>query len=372
MAYYFDYMAATPIDPAVKKTMLECMNNPVLFANTSATHSAGREAKHYLHQATQTMLNQINAADNDKLIFTSGATEATNLALIGSAQQYIRNGKHIIATTIEHHATLSTLTALKKQGYAVSLVAPNAQGIITIDSIRQVIQPDTILLSIGHINNEIGVIQDIHNIGQLCQQHGIMLHIDAAQSIGKLSFDLQSTNADFVSFSAHKCYGPKGIGCLYVRHNRKLQPILHGGNQQHTLRPGTVPLMLILAMVKAWEIAEDKYKQDTKRITKFHDLICRTLHPDTSLHGHPTQRVAHNIMISLPDRIPVDDVSKLRDIFNISSSAACTQHIQSHVLNALGVSPNQQMRAMRISLGRWSKESHCKELIKAINQLCNN
>lgn len=372
MVYYFDYMAATPIDPAVKKTMLTCMNNPVLFANTSATHSAGREAKHYLHQATQAMLKQINASDNDKLIFTSGATEATNLALVGSAQQYMRNGKHIIATTIEHHATLSTLTALKKQGFKISLVAPNAQGIITTDSIKEAIQPDTILISIGHVNNEIGVIQDIRSIRQLCQQHGIMFHVDAAQTIGKLTFDLQETSADFISFSAHKCYGPKGIGCLYVHHNRKLQPILHGGNQQHTLRPGTVPLMLILAMVKAWEIAEDKYKQDTKRIAKLHDFICRTLHPDTTLHGHPTQRVAHNIMISLPDRIPLDDISKLRDTYNISSSAACTQHIQSHVLNALRVTPSQQMRAMRISLGRWSKKSDCADLVSAINQLCDS
>ena len=331
MSYYFDYMASTPIEPQVSEIMQAYACNPNLCANPSAKHSAAQQAKKQLELATKAMLGVINADIKDQLIFTSGATEAINLALIGSAKHYKRNGNHIISLTTEHHATLNTLKNLAKDGFNVDLLNPNSNGLVDIKKLKETINKQTILITIAHVNNEIGTIQDIKSIATICQEHGIMLHIDAAQTIGKCTLDVQEVPADFISFSAHKYYGPKGIGALYIKHKRKIKPLLHGGGQQQQLRPGTILLMLILAMAKTWELSTEN-NNELQHIAKLHKIIKEALPRTVSIHGDTTMRVPHNLMISLPNSCSIADIEKLKYTFNISSASACSISKQSHVL----------------------------------------
>lgn len=369
--YYFDYMASTPIDPLVSQVMQDYANNTLLQANPSAEHPAGQKAQSVMIETENTMKKLLHASNKDKLIFTSGATEATNLALRGAAYQYSRNGKHIISTQIEHQATLSTLNALEKDGFNITLLPVKKDGLIDLDILSKSIRQDTILLSIAQVNNEIGVIQDLEAINVICKKHGVLLHIDAAQSIGKAAINMQNTPVDLMSFSAHKCYGPKGIGALYVRSPLKLKPIMYGGHQQSSTRPGTIPLMLIIAMQKAWEIAIKQYDEEHDKTLKLYKLITENLDATIIIHGNTTKRTVHNIMISLPIHTNEKALSKLKDKYNLSSAAACSHNQQSHVLKAIGIEESLQKTALRISLGRWSTKKSCVELIDDINKLCN-
>ena len=368
--YYFDYMAATPMDPNVAKYMHEIITNPMLNANPSSLHPAGQTAQKYITEAKLNMLSILHASAQDELIWTSGATEAINLSLIGASNAYRHNGKHIISLTTEHHATLETLAHLKKQGYDITLVPVDKDGLVNIQVLKKAIRSDTILMSICHINNEIGVVQDIDSIGAIAKETGILLHVDAAQSIGKINLDLQKTYVDYMSFSANKCYGPKGIGALYVRQKpkRRLTPIIHGGKQQNGIRSGTIALPLACAMAKSWQEAAQRLTSDTENITELSNYIRNELSPKIIIHGHKTKRIPHNIMISLPESVHIDSVNGIRDQFNLSSAAACNSAQSSHVLAAIGVPYQQQQRALRISLGRWSNKKDCQDLIEAINK----
>ncbi len=368
--YYFDYMASTPIDPLVSQVMQEYADDVLLHANPSADHPAGKKANELMLTTQSTMKKVINAHNDDKLIFTSGATEASNLALRGAASQYKRNGKHLITTQTEHQATLSTLKSLEEEGFNITLLPVKKDGLLDLVLLESTIREDTIIFSIAGVNNEIGVVQDLRAISAICKKHGVLLHVDAAQCIGKVRIDLKETPIDLMSFSAHKCYGPKGIGALYCKKQIKLQPIMFGGQQQSSTRPGTIPLMLIVAMGKAWELANKRFDNEYKKIIELQTFIKDNLHKDIILHGSTDKRVAHNIMVSLPSNSNKNDLLMLKNKFNLSSAAACSHSQRSHVLQSLGIEDKLQKTALRISLGRWSKKETCEELVARINKIC--
>ena len=373
---YLDYMATTPVDPKVKAKMDECLTIDGNFGNpSSSSHAYGLRAKEAVELARVQAANLINASAQE-IIWTSGATEANNLAIKGACHFYARKGKHIITCKTEHKAVLNVCRYLESEGYEVTYLTPEKNGLIDLNKLQDAIRKDTILVSIMLVNNEIGVIQDIKAIGNLVKPHGMVFHVDAAQAAGKLPIDVQALPVDLMSFSAHKVYGPKGIGMLYVRNKPRirLEPQMHGSGHEFGMRAGTLPVHQIVGMGEAFQIAKQEGAKDSGRIQKLRDKLWDGIKGlgDVYLNGDLKQRVANNLNVSFGGIRGDKLVAALTDIA-ISTSAACVSEgtEPSYVLKAIGVSNVLALSSIRFSLGRFTTEQEIDYAIDHINQVIN-
>jgi cysteine desulfurase len=356
---YLDYMATTPVASEVVDAMLPYLKDQ--FGNASSNNQYGYTAK----EAINTARNQVATtcgAKPEEIIFTSGATEATNMALKGVAEFYKKSGNHIITLTTEHAATLATCKYLELHGYEVSYLEPEKNGLLNLNKLRAALKPTTILVSICHVNNEIGVIQDINKIGEIVSENGALLHIDAAQSIGKTELNLSESKVSLASLSAHKCYGPKGVGALYVSKNPRIHisPLNHGGGQEKKLRSGTVPTHQVVGMGVAYEIAQVNFKNNLEIVKKLQRILISGLSkiPDIIINGDLEMRVPHNLNITF-NNLPGDLLySCLQSKLALSSGSACNSHQikVSHVLTSLGLTFDQANATIRFSYSHQTSE----------------
>lgn len=356
---YLDCNATTPVDQRVLKTMLpyftEYFGNPA-----SITHQYGWEAEAAVKKAREILASAINATP-EEIVFTSGATEANNLAIKGVAEAYFNKGKHIITVATEHNAVLDPCTYLQNLGFEVTYLPVNTDGIINLTSLKTALRPDTILVSIMAANNEIGVLQPLAKIGEICKENSIIFHTDAAQAIGKISLDVKAMNIDLLSLTAHKIYGPKGIGALYVRRRDprvKLAPQIHGGGHERGMRSGTLYTPQIVGFGKAVEVALAEMESETKRLTSLRQRLWEKLQTagNIFLNGHPTQRLPGNLNVSVEGVDGQALLLGLQPLVAVSSGSACTSAkvSPSHVLEALGRSEKLAYASVRFGLGRFN------------------
>lgn len=371
---YLDYMATTPVDPRVIAKMLLYLGPDGDFGNpASQTHIYGQRAAEAVFKAREQIANSISATSED-LIFTSGATEANNLAILGAMRFYQRpNRKHAITMTTEHKAVLDVFKQLEKEGFNVTYLDPESDGLLNLNKLAQSIKPETILVSIMHVNNEIGVVQDLAAIGEFLTSRGILFHVDAAQSAGKLPIDLSALPVHLMSFSAHKNYGPKGVGALFVRHKPRirLQPLFFGGGHEGGLRSGTLPTHQIVGMGEAFALAESSRIEEQARILKLRKKLWDGIKdlPNTSLNGNEEIRVAGNLNITFAG-IPGEELFLALRSLAISSTSACVASSQqtSYVLKAIGLSDMLAASSIRIACGRFTTEAEIDKTIKIIRQ----
>ena len=352
---YFDHSATTPVDPRVVEAMLPFLNEK--FGNPSSIHSFGREVKVALEEAREAVADFCNARAAD-IYFTSGGTESDNIALKGIAYELRDKGKHIITSKVEHHAVLHTCKFLEKEGFEVTYVPPDKYGMIHPELVEKAIRKDTILITIMHANNEVGTINPIEKIGEIAKNKGVLFHTDAVQSFGKISIDLSKLPVDLMSMSAHKIYGPKGIGVLYVRKGVRLVQQSHGGGHERNRRPGTENIPGIIGMAKAVELRKEGMKKEDKYLKnlreKFHDQITKSI-PRVFLNGHPEKRLAGHLNLSFQG-IEGEALLLSLDLKGVaaSSGSACTSGSidPSHVLSAMGVKPELAQSSIRFTLGK--------------------
>jgi len=377
---YLDNHATTPVDPQVLQAMLPYFTEH--FGNPSSTgHCYGWEASTAVEQARETIAQIINCAP-EEIVFTSGATEANNLAIKGVAEAYQHKGRHILTVATEHSAVLDPCAYLASLGFAVTYLPVDAEGLVDLDLLAASIQPDTILVSVMLANNEIGVIQPIGEIAQICHSRGVLLHCDAAQAIAKIPIDLAKTPIALLSFSAHKVYGPKGIGGLYVRRKNprvNLAPQLHGGGQERGWRSGTLYPPQIVGMAEAMHISWTNHQAENQRIGALRDQLWHKLrHLDgIYLNGHPTRRLAGNLNISIAGVDGNALHAGLRPVAAVSSGAACSSHSgkTSHVLKAINRSEELARASLRFGIGRFNTAEeielvgdHLCQLIQKLRQ----
>lgn len=370
---YLDYMATTPIDPRVVAKMLPYLSSidNGLFGNPASKHYYGYQAMGAVEEARAQVATLVNC-DPKNIIWTSGATESNNLAIKGAAQFYQRQGKHIITCKTEHKAVLDPCKYLETMGFEVSYLTPEKDGLIDLNKLEQALRPDTILVSIMQVNNEIGVIQDIKNIGELTRKRGILFHVDAAQSNGKIPIDLQNLKVDLMSFSAHKIYGPKGIGALYIRPKLHLIPQIHGGEQENHLRAGTLATHQIVGMGEALHIAASEIKTEGKRLLMLRNKLWDGIKNlgDVYLNGSMENRIHNNLSVSFDNIDGELLLAALKDIA-VSTTSACSSTITqpSHVLTAIGV-PNQLIPStIRFSIGRFTTELEINATVQHLNEV---
>jgi cysteine desulfurase len=371
---YFDYSATTPVDPRVAEKLCSCLTLDGNFGNpASRSHSFGWNAEKAIDEARANVAALVNA-DPKEIIFTSGATESDNLAIKGAAYFYKKKGKHIITCKTEHKAVLDTCRILERDGYEVTYLDPEPNGLIDLDKFKAALRDDTILVSIMHVNNEIGVIQDIKAIGEITRERNIIFHVDAAQSAGKVPIDLQALKVDLMSFSAHKIYGPKGIGALYVcrKPRVRLEAQMHGGGHERGFRSGTLPTHQIVGMGEAFRLAKEEMAADNERIRMLRDRLLNGLKPieEIYINGDMEQRIPHNLNISFNFVEGESLIMALKDLA-VSSGSACTSASlePSYVLRALGRSDELAHSSIRFSLGRFTTE---EEIDFAIDQISKN
>ncbi|HAT4440502.1 TPA: IscS subfamily cysteine desulfurase [Legionella pneumophila] len=369
---YFDYMATTPVDPRVVEQMIKYLGPEGDFGNpASATHEYGRAASMAVEQARSQIAETINASPQE-IVFTSGATEADNLAILGAARFYKNKGMHLVTMSTEHKAVLDSFHQLEKEGFQVTYLHPESDGLLDLGKLESALRPDTILVSVMHVNNEIGVIQDIASIGELLRNRGIIFHVDAAQSAGKLPIDLSQLSVDLMSFSAHKNYGPKGVGALYVRHKPRirLQPLSYGGGHEGGLRSGTLPTHQIVGMGEAFAIAEtDRIPEQTRILNLRKQLWDGIRHlPAIKLNGHEHRRIAGNLNVSFVGLNGDSLLFALSELAISTTSACSSASIQpSYVLRAIGLTDTEAQSTIRLSIGRFTSEVQIK---KAIDIIC--
>ena len=370
---YLDYAATTPMAQQAVEAMLHCLTLEGEFANpASLQHGFGERAEKIVEQARFQIAQILNCKAND-LIFTSGATESNNLAIKGIAQAYQKRGKHIVTSASEHKSVLDTCKYLESQGFKVSFLRPDAQGVFSLQDVLQALTDDTILVSLMHVNNETGVIQELETIAQALQERGIFFHVDAAQSAGKLPIDLSKTPIDLLSLSAHKFYGAKGIGCLYVRNRKKtaLAPLLHGGGQEFGLRPGTLPTHQIVAMATAFKIAHQQMAADFQHCQRLEQILIAQLNQldGVCFNGNQQHKLPNILNVSF-ENVSADALMiALRDEVAIASGSACNTGAMeaSHVLRAMGIEGDRLYGAVRMSFGRYTTEA---EIIQAGQRIC--
>ncbi|MEQ4618250.1 MAG: IscS subfamily cysteine desulfurase [Corticimicrobacter sp.] len=368
---YFDNSATTPVDPRVVDKMVpwlyEHFGNPA-----SRSHAYGWEAEEAVEQARAQVAGLVNA-DPREIVWTSGATESDNLALKGAAHFYSGRGKHIITVKTEHKAILDTCRELERQGFELTYLDVQENGLLDLDVFRQTLRPDTILVSVMHVNNEIGVIQDIAAIGEICREKGIVFHVDAAQSAGKVEIDLQTIKVDLMSFSAHKIYGPKGIGALYVRRKPRirLEAQMHGGGHERGFRSGTLATHQIVGMGEAFRIAREEMAEERLRIGALRDRLWAGLSQieEVYLNGDTEQRIPHNLNVSFNYVEGESLIMAIKELA-VSSGSACTSASlePSYVLRALGRNDELAHSSIRFTLGRFNTEQDVDfaiELLKA-------
>ena len=371
---YLDYSATCPVDPRVAEKMMQCLTLDGNFGNpASRSHRFGWQAEEAIDEARNNIADLIGA-DPREIIFTSGATESNNLAIKGAAHFYVKQGKHIITSKTEHKAVLDTCRHLESEGYEVTYLEPQSNGLFTLQQIEAAMRPDTILVSIMHVNNEIGVIQDLAAIGELCRARKILFHVDAAQSAGKIDIDVDAMKIDLLSLSAHKAYGPKGIGALYVRRKPRvrLEAQMHGGGHERGMRSGTLPTHQIVGMGEAFRIAKLEMADESVRIKALRDRLYNGLKDieQVFVNGSIEHRVAGNLNISFAYVEGESLMMALKDLA-VSSGSACTSASlePSYVLRALGLNDELAHSSIRFSIGRFTTE---EEIDYAIGLIRNS
>ena len=371
---YFDYSATTPVDKRVAEKMCDCLTLEGNFGNpASRSHPFGWAADEAVEQARKDVAALINANPKE-IVWTSGATESDNLAIKGAAHFYHKKGKHIITSKTEHKAVLDTCRQLEREGYEVTYLDPQTNGLVDIDQLKAAMRDDTILVSIMHVNNEIGVINDITAIGEITRERGIIFHVDAAQSAGKVEIDLEKMKVDLLSLSAHKIYGPKGIGALFVRRKPRIriEAQMHGGGHERGMRSGTLATHQIVGMGEAFRIAKEEMQQDNERIKKLRDRLFDGLKDieEVYINGDMEQRVPHNVNISFNYVEGESLMMALKDLA-VSSGSACTSSSlePSYVLRAIGRNDELAHSSIRFTLGRFTTE---EEIDYAIKQIIEN
>lgn len=369
---YLDYAATTPVAPEVLAKMSAFLTKEGAFGNPNSAHIFGKIAKEAVECARGQVASLIQAKPHH-IIWTSGATEANNLAIKGVAEFYKRRGQHIVTSQTEHRAVLDTCQALARQGFEITYLRPNKEGRIESDNLQSALREDTILVSLMHINNETGVIQDIASFGKMCRDRGVVFHVDASQSVGKIPIDVNELSVDVMSFSAHKMYGPKGIGALFVNDNPKIRLTAqqHGGGQENGLRSGTLPTHQCVGMGEAFRIAEAELKNELQKITLLRNQFWAGLQdlPGVSING--------NLDHALPQILNVCFANQDRDIFiekcqhlAFSVSSACTGSSldTSHVLRAMGLKNELAHRSYRFSFGRYTTADEIEMAVQVLRE----
>ena len=374
---YLDYAATTPADPRVVAVLKQHLGRDGVFGNpSSSTHALGRAAAEAIETARAHVAALLNA-DPREIVWTSGATEANNLALFGVLRAHARKGRHLVTSQTEHKAVLDVCRRLEREGCAVTYLAPDPDGRIPPERVAAALRPDTVLASLMHVNNETGVVQDLATIGAITRSCSVLLHVDAAQSAGKLPLDLQALPVDLLSLSAHKLYGPKGVGALYVRQrpNRvRLEPLLYGGGQERGLRAGTLPTHQIAAMGEAFRLAGESMAVEQAHIRELRDRLWQGLATlgEVELNGHPEQNVAGILNVSFTGIAAEALLAALPEIA-VATGSACTSasHEPSHVLRAMGCDAFQARGAVRFSLGRFTTAEEIDYAIAAVGAAMN-
>ncbi len=356
---YLDYSATTPVDPRVAEKMIPFLTEN--FGNpASRSHAFGWTAEEAVEKAREDVAKLVNA-DPKEIVWTSGATESDNLAIKGAAEFYATKGKHLITLKTEHKAVLDPMRELEAQGFEVTYLDPLPNGLLDMAALEAAIRPDTSLISIMHVNNEIGVVQDIMAIGQLCRSKGIIFHVDAAQSTGKVEIDLQKLPVDLMSFSAHKTYGPKGIGALYIRRKPRvrIKAQMHGGGHERGMRSGTLATHQIVGMGEAFRIAREEMAEESARIRRLRDKLLAGIQDmeEIYVNGDLEQRVPHNLNVSFNYVEGESLMMAIKDLA-VSSGSACTSSSlePSYVLRALGRTDELAHSSIRFSIGRFTTE----------------
>ncbi len=370
---YLDYSSTTPVDPRVAAKMSECLTKEGVFGNpASRSHSFGWESEKLIDEARGHVAKLIKA-NKKEIVWTSGATESDNLAIKGAAHFYKEKGNHLITLTTEHKAVLDTMRHLETEGFEVTYMNPKDNGLVDIDELKSLIKPTTTVISIMHVNNEIGVIQDLETIGKICRDNKIVFHVDAAQSPGKVDIDVDKYNIDLLSLSAHKVYGPKGIGALYVRRKPRirLQPQMHGSGHERGFRSGTLPTHQVVGMGEAFKIAEEEMESDNKRISILRDKLWNGLNSieEIYLNGDMKQRIPGNLNVSFNFVEGESLIMAIKDMA-VSSGSACTSASlePSYVLRALGRSDELAHSSLRISIGKYTTEEEIDYSVSLIKE----
>ncbi|MDR5771847.1 IscS subfamily cysteine desulfurase [Caballeronia sp. LP006] len=366
---YMDYSATTPVDPRVVDKMIPYLREQ--FGNpASRSHQYGWDAERAVEEARENVAALVNA-DPREIIWTSGATESDNLAIKGAAHFYKSKGKHIITVKTEHKAVLDTTRDLEREGFEVTYLDVKDDGLIDLDKFKAAIRPDTILVSVMSVNNEIGVIQDIEAIGEITREKGIIFHVDAAQATGKIAIDLQKLKVDLMSFSAHKTYGPKGIGALYVRRKPRvrIEAQMHGGGHERGMRSGTLATHQIVGMGEAFRIAREEMATENERIRMLRDRLLKGLQDmeEVYVNGDMERRVPHNLNISFNFVEGESLIMAVKDVA-VSSGSACTSASlePSYVLRALGRNDELAHSSIRFTVGRFTTEQDVDYVINLL------
>jgi cysteine desulfurase len=368
---YLDYSATTPVDPRVAEQMIPYLTEK--FGNpASRSHEFGWDAERAVEEAREQVAKLVGA-DPKEIIWTSGATESNNLAIKGAAHFYQGKGKHLVTVMTEHKAVIDTMRHLESEGYEVTYLMPETNGLVDMEKFTAALRPDTILASVMLVNNEIGVIQDIASLGEVCRAKGVLFHVDAAQATGKVTIDLAKLKVDLMSFSAHKTYGPKGIGALYVQRKPRvrLEAQMHGGGHERGLRSGTLATHQIVGMGEAFRIAREEMATENERIRYLRDRLYKGLSQIEEAHvnGDMEQRVPHNLNISFNFVEGESLIMAIRELA-VSSGSACTSASlePSYVLRALGRSDELAHSSIRFTIGRFTTEEEIDfaiDLVKA-------
>ena len=368
-----DYAATTPVDDRVAKKMVECLTADGDFGNpASRSHSFGWRAEELVEAARQEVALLIGA-ESKEIVWTSGATESDNLAIKGAARFYREKGRHIVTLKTEHKAVLDTCRQLEREGFEVTYLKPESSGLLNRDALVSALRDDTVLVSVMHVNNETGVIQDIPAIGQVTRERRILFHVDAAQSPGKVPIDVNAMHVDLLSLSAHKAYGPKGIGALYVRRKPRirLEALIHGGGHERGMRSGTLPTHQIVGMGEAFRCAREEMSSGAARIAALRDRLWQGLQviEEIYLNGDETQRVAGLLNVSF-DGVDGESLIMALDGIAVSSGSACTSASlePSYVLKAMGQSDELAQSSLRFGLGRFTTEEEVDHVIAVVKE----
>ncbi len=365
---YLDYNATTPIDPEVVEAMLPFLAEH--FGNASSMHEYGYFAQEAVERARGQVATLLGARPGE-IVFTAGGSETDNLAIKGAVFQRLERQPHVISTAAEHPAVLNTLQYLRQRfGVHSTLLPVDQYGLITPDQVRQALRPETVLITVMHANNEVGTVQPIAEVGAVAREAGVLFHVDAAQSAGKLPIDVAALKVDMVTIAGHKVYGPKGIGALYLRRGTQIDPLVHGSGQEHGLRAGTENVASIVGLGVACAIAADHQPQEERRLTllrdKLHVLLADAV-PNLALNGHPTSRLPNTLNVSLCGALGQAVLAFTPDVA-ASTGSACHAGASapSPVLMAMGLPAERALSALRLSLGRWTSEEEIERAAAAL------
>jgi cysteine desulfurase len=370
MRAYLDHNASTPLHPEVLAAMLPHLTER--FGNPSSLHAWGQEVRQALEQARMTIARALGAIDKDSIVFTSGGTEADNLALMGMAAARHARGRHLIVSAVEHHAVLNTAAHLARHGIEVTVLPVDAQGLLDPEDVRRAIRPDTFLVSLMHGNNETGVLFPVGEVGRICREHGVPFHTDAVQSFGKLRLDAEALGVDLLSLSGHKIRGPKGIGALLIRRGIKMQALLHGGTQERSRRAGTENVAGAVGLARATELMLQDLEGAAGRLAELRDRLERDLMailPGVLRNGHPRERLPHTTNLAFAG-VEAESLILALDLQGVavSSGAACSSGSlePSHVLTAMGLPRERVESSVRFSLGRGTTPEEIQYVLEVL------